>query len=101
MRSSYTDKNGVAHWTPCFKGSQEYYAIEWANWLSNEGDTLTGVTWSVPNGLTQLDSFTTATRTAIKLSADETGDHEVLCTIDSIENSDTQKVVQKIILEVK
>lgn len=101
MRSSYTDKNGVAHWTDCFAGSQEYYGIEWANWLTNENDTLTGVTWTLPNGLTQLDAYNTTTLTAIKIGADEVGEHEVSCTIDTIENSDTQKVVQKIILKVK
>jgi len=97
---SYTDSEGLAHWPNTCLNTEKYYGVDWSDWLTNESDTKTSVTWTVPSGLTNMDTDTVEGVEVIKLSADSVGNYEVICTLETIDSGNTQKAIQSVWLKV-
>ena len=98
--SSYKDSSGLCHWPDAPLNSEKYYAVDWTDYLDNEVDTIGIVTWTVPSGLTNMDSNEVGDQARIKLRADTIGNYEVVCTMTSTEGAETQKHVQVMHIEV-
>ena len=97
---SYTDSAGAAHWPDATIGSEKYYGIDFDEFLTNENDTWTGVSWIVPSGMTNMDEVEVSNEVRIKLSADAVGDYEIICELETVEGADTQKIIQKMLISV-
>lgn len=88
------------HWPDAYLGNDEYYAIDYSEWASEENDTVTSVTWNVPEGLHGDDSHEAGGKAFIKLRADKRGSFKVVCTLTAMEDGKQQKKVIEMILKV-
>lgn len=58
------------------------FAVDWTQWLANEGDTASEFNWMVPEGLTGSDEQVDGGKAVIWLSGGEVGaDYRVTCRI--------------------
>ena len=90
-----------ASWPNAVKNTEKYYGVDWDQFLTNEGDTITSVDWIIPTGLTELDRPSTLNNiTRIKLRADAVGIYQVTCTIQTIDGIETQIFKQDVRLKV-
>ena len=96
----YETSDGLVHWPDANLGSEKYYGILLTMFLAAENDTLVDVDWTVPSGLTEMETDTVGDEVRIKLSADVTGAHKIICTFDTTESGDTQKFKQVMMLNV-
>jgi len=61
-------------------GARKDYQVDWSAWLGD--DTISAVTWTVPNGLTNYATSNTDTVATIWLSGGTANtDYEVVCQI--------------------
>ena len=97
---SYVDSEGLAHWTDCELGDEKEKFIDWSDWLTGQGDSLTTITWTVPSGLTNMSTWEADGIAYIKLSCDSAGTHEIVCALDSTDGAKTQKKHKTIYLKV-
>ena len=97
---SYTDAEGQAHWPDAPITSEKEYAVDWTAYLVAENDTISTVSWTVPDGLTKMDDYEVSSEARIKLSADTLGNHEVKCEMNSTEGAKTQKHIQVMHIQV-
>lgn len=71
------------------------YGFDWSNWLADD-ETITASEWTVPTGLTEVDSTFTTTRTSVWLSSGTVDtEYEVknhITTSDSREDDRTLKI---------
>ncbi len=90
----------VYKWPCSYQGSEKYFGINLASFLAKEGETLSGVVWTIPNGLTLMDERIEFNVAYIKLSLDYTGQYKIPVTIFSVEGNTTQATKEVIHLEV-
>lgn len=95
----YKDIDGE-HFPDASVGDELYYSILFSCWLTNEGDTLEGVTWTVSDGLTVLDEAIQGGEVKAKIRCERAGSFRVLCTLDTIEDAQTQTKNVPMILKV-
>ena len=96
----YEDTEGI-HWPDAQLGSEKYYGVSITRVLAAESDAYVDVTWTVPAGLTNMDTEKVGDELRIKLSADATGeDYEVICEFNTTESGNAQKFKQKMFLSV-
>lgn len=100
MKEIYYDDEGRPHWPDASLGSEKYYPVDWTGFLVQENDTRSNVSWTVPTGLTNMDTTTDGNKVLVKLSADTVGTYEVICEIETVEDAFTQKFRQKMYLTV-
>ena len=96
----YIDSNGNVHWPDAVLGTEVYRGILITRFLAKENDSFVSVAWTVPTGLTNMDTEKVGDELRIKLSTDSAGDHEVICEFNTIEGGKTQKFRQKMLLSV-
>jgi len=101
MNTWYIDSDGNVHWPDTLVGTEKYYPVSWAALLAAENDTRTSVDWEVPDGLTEMDTSNDGNIVSVKLRADTAGTHKVVCTIETLEDTATQKFKQEMYLTVK
>ena len=97
--SSYTSSEGN-HWPDANAGDDLYYSIDFSTWLTAEGDTLSSVSWTLPDEITSSDEFVDSNKAYIKLLTATAGKHTIKCTLQSTDAGKTQTNVVPIILEV-
>ena len=96
----YEDTEGI-HWPDAPLNSEKYYGISITRVLAAESDTFVSASWTVPTGLTSMDTDKIGDELRIKLSADTLGDdYEVICEFNTTESGDTQKFKQTMLLSV-
>ena len=96
----WEDTEGI-HWPDAPLGSDKYYGILITRFLAVENDTLVDVSWTVPTGLTEMDTDIVGDELRIKLSADTLGvNYEVICEFNTTESGETQKFRQTMLLTV-
>lgn len=100
VSESTIDHDGYARWPDTYQGSEEYYSIDCTDYLTKENDTLTSVAWTVPAGLTELDSQVNGNIASIKLRADTAGDYFIEFELNSSESVNTQKTKEEMRLVV-
>jgi len=83
-------------------GESKYYGIDCDAWLTNENDTLSSVTWTLGNGITNEDEVLDAINNIayVKISTSNVGTYLVTATITSIEGTKTQTNKQKFSITV-
>ena len=66
----YYDDDGLLHWPDAELDSENYYGIDWDDWLTAEGvnETKVTATWDVPTGLTNMDEETVGNVEYVKLN---------------------------------
>ena len=96
----YEDEYGI-HWVDTEVGSEVYRGILITRFLTKENDTFVSVAWTVPDGLTEMDTDKVGDELRIKLSADAIGtNYAVVCEFNTTESGDTQKFIQTMLLTV-
>lgn len=100
MTLSGFDNEGNAFFADLYVGAEEWYSIECGVYLTAENDTLTGVLWDIPAGLTEMDSQIDGTIASVKLAGVVAGVHYIGFTLDSVESLKTQKTKEEIKIEV-
>lgn len=88
-------------WPCSYQGTEKYFGINLAPFLAKEAETLNGVDWTIPNGLTLLDERIENNVAYIKLKLDYPGDYKIPFTVFSVEGSNTQATKEIINLEVE
>ena len=92
-----TDGN---HFPDAALGSSQYYCINYLQWLTEEGDTLVGVEWELPEGLTGEDAHEAAGEAFIKLTPEFRRSYRVTCKVTTQENGKEQINTVTVILKV-
>lgn len=100
ITQSYYDVNREAVFADMRLGAEEWYSIDCSTYLTNENDTLVSATWTVPTGLTEMDSQVVSDVAFIKLRADIIGVHYIGFSLDSQESTNTQDTRERIKIEV-
>ena len=88
-------------WPCAYQGSTEFYAVDLGPYLTQEGDTLSDITWVVPNGLTKVAEEVINNIAYIKLSAVLLGEHVVRMTMTSLDGTQQSTTRAKIKLHVQ
>lgn len=88
-------------WPCANKGSEAYYGIDFAKYLNRESSVLDNVSWTLPNGLTNLGESITGSVAHIKIGADYKGRHVVKFLVNTVSGSTFQKLPDQVILEVE
>jgi len=96
----YTDHNKKDHWPDANSGDDLYYAVNFGDWMINEGGTLVGVTWTLPVGVTSTNSFVTGTVAHIKLATPTKGLYSVVCNITILVGVNQQVNAVPLLLKV-
>ncbi len=91
---------GEAFFADLYVAAEEYYSIDCTDYLTNENDSLVAVTWTVPDGLTELDSQINGNIASIKLRGDTEGTHYIGFSLDSTESGNNQDTREKIKIKV-
>jgi len=94
------DASGQAYFADMYVGAEEFHSIDCSTYLTNENDTLTGVVWTVPTGLTSMDEQINGNIASIKLKGDIAGTYYVGFSLDSQESTNTQDTREKVKIEV-
>ena len=100
IQESYYDDNGDLHWADAVVGEEKDYAVDWSERMTNEGDTLQSITWTIPDGLTEVDTDLTDDLATIWLTADTVGTHEIKCQANTVDSGANQIYIRKILLKV-
>lgn len=101
MRKSYYYKDiDGEHFPDAIKGDELFYSIMFTCWLTNEGDSVSSITWAVPDGLTLMEDFIQGGEAKAKIRADRVGSFKVICTINTNEGTETQSKNVPMILKV-
>lgn len=86
---------------PCERvGSEVYYSIDLGPYLEREGDTLTSVSWSLPNGLVSILELVQNNKAFIKIRANYVGNHIVRFIVLSEQNGGEQTLPGQIKLSI-
>ena len=89
------------HWPDATLGSEKYYGILITDFLAEENDTYVSSSWTVPTGLTNMDTDKVGDEFRIKLSADTLGsNYEIICEFSTTEGGNTQTFRQTMLLNV-
>lgn len=93
---------GVAgtHWPDAEAGDNLYYSLDLACWLNNEEDSLTGIQWFLPKGVTSDDSYVSGTEASIKLRTEYPGIYKIRCKVTSVDSGKEQSNVVPMLLKV-
>lgn len=94
------DSSGQAYFADLYVGSEEYYSINCTDYLTDENDTLTGVAWTIPTGLTEMDSQINGNIASVKVRGDIAGTYYIGFSLDSQESTSTQDTREKVKIEV-
>lgn len=88
------------HWADAPLGDHQFYAIDFSQWLTEEGDELLSVSWEVSEGLEGTESHESGTEAYIKLKTLQYGSFRVTCTLITEENGLQQTKVIPMMLRV-
>ena len=101
MRKNYYYKDiDGDHFPDATVGDELYYSILYSCWLNNEGDSLESVSWTVPDGLTLLEDTIEGGEVKAKIRSDRVGSFKIVCTLNTIEDTQTQTKNVPMILKV-
>lgn len=99
---AYEDVAGL-HLPDANAGDDVYYAINLANLIKNEAETLDSVDWIIPNEITSSDSYinSDSSEAHIKLATPKAGHYRLHAEINSTDLTKTSKNRITIMLRVK
>ena len=89
-RNSYVDIHGRNHWADADAGDNLYYSIDFDAWITQEGDTLSSVSWSLPPGVSSSDSYELGNKAFIKIKTPISGEYKIICMIETVDSGRTQ-----------
>ena len=95
----YTDLGGD-HFPDASVGDNLYYTIDLSCWLQNENDTISAVTWELPDGLSSDDAFLQGNLAKIKIHSERAGNYRLKCIVSVYESTKTQDKVVPMMLKV-
>lgn len=77
------------------KGDQERldFGIDWSEFLTSEGVTIAGSTWTVPSGITEVSNSSSTTATSIVLEGGTIGSSYKL--VNTITTSDSNIIAER------
>lgn len=85
----YTDIDGD-HFPDTELGSELYYTLNYACWLSKEQDDVATVVWS--SNLPILDEYNEDGLAHVKVRADKRGTHTLKCTIGTSDSDSREQL---------
>lgn len=99
---SWKDADGNWNWPKAYVGETKDYGIDLSTRMTDEGDTISSVTWTLPTGLTSADTDNNLTTKIMKvwIQADTAGDYEVDCEVATTDGADTQTYIFRTKIEV-
>jgi len=101
IQENYYDGDGDLHWADAVTGEKKDYAWDLDARMTNEGDTLNTIDWTVPDGLTEVDTdLTDNVATIWLLFGATTGTYEVVGQANTTDNGATQIYKRKFLIKV-
>tara|TARA_Y100001963_G_scaffold128140_1_gene182149 strand:- start:3000 stop:3326 length:327 start_codon:yes stop_codon:yes gene_type:complete len=89
---AYTGMDGN-HFPDCYLGSEEFYSIDFSDFLNIENETLVEVEWIIPEYVNASEDFHSGTEAYVKLSPQKRGTHTIKCKI-SLTETDINGIVR-------
>ena len=88
------------HWPDADVGDQLLYGIDFTDYITESGEAITNVTWTVETGVTSVDNFEVGAIAYIKILTDEIGTFKVTCTLTTTLTAKTYIQVIPMLLTV-
>lgn len=98
--TSYKNAGGECVWPDAVINEIKDYGINWSTRMADESDTIQTVNWTVPAGLTNVDTDLTDNVARIWLQADTVGDYIVKCKVETLDGLDSQTYIQNMHITV-
>ena len=95
----YKDTDGD-HWPDAAFGNNEYYCIDFSDWITEENDSFVSAEWTIPIGLFGSDDYVIEedNQAFIKLRADGRGSFKVNLALTTMEeNKESTKQIVMIL----